>query len=118
MVLLQCGAHMRVLAKRAIEEIGDPVLKGIREMRSSCKFKFDIKFVWSEMNRQSKELDAVYPDRAESFAVKLNSDMSDYVNSLKDFQYEQLDVLNMTKGAEVSDGYHYLTEVNMLRPCI
>ena len=64
-------------------------------------------------------LDSRFPHQAEKHAVEFNAVTAKHI--LQTYGREEnmkivvLDFMNMTRGAAVSDGFHYLSEVNLIK---
>lgn len=83
-------------------------------MKESCKYEFEVKLLWTGMNAQSPLLDRIWPRQTVLNAIKFNAVMENYIHTL-DEKFEIIDFVNLTRGAEVSDGFHYLTDVNLYK---
>jgi hypothetical protein len=65
------------------------------------------------LNAQSRALDALYPAQSREKAQEFNQVVDKYVAST--FGMIPINFLNLTKDAAASDGYHYLSDVNLYK---
>ena len=85
----------------------DPALQKIKLINCSKHV------LWVGLGAQARQLDAVYSNQAREATQKFNKVVFDYVTSK--YQLPYLDVWELTKDAQTSDGFHYLTDVNLVK---
>lgn len=69
--------------------------------------------IWSGLNAQDDVLDITYPHQSRQSAIIFNNVTKTYV--MNRYNMESLNFVNMTTHASVSDGYHYLSDVNVMK---
>jgi len=112
-VMLQGGAHYGSRADRVIKHFLKPFEAAVKQTRTTCAYNTTLRVVWTGLNSQSIALDKKYPHQSDANATLFNDHVSQFV--AKRFSMLTLDFLPLTRQADVSDGYHYLTEVNVLK---
>lgn len=80
-----------------------------------CANAGKLKVVWINFHAQSRKLDTQYPFQTRENTTTLNQDM---VRLLAEQGYGHIpifDVFNLTLDAQTSDGYHFMSDVNLLK---
>jgi hypothetical protein len=101
-------------------EVGGVVTQVISHFmgaRESCKYKFRLQFVWISATKQLSPLDKIFPTQDANHVLKFNQNMESFfegLSSSRGVNVTILDVFNASDGAMTSDGYHNLSEYNLL----
>jgi len=105
----QIGAHVGVQADSA-NKLFENFLVQLEEVRTKCPFQAVIFF--TGMNAQDSALDVRFPHQSRNAALKYNAQVHSRAAALGAIV---IDWFNMTLDAPSADGYHFLTEVNVLK---
>ena len=111
-LVLQAAAHYSTDAERAKTEFIAPLLSQLTAFRVSCPHQNDWRIVWMAAPAQSRVLDEKYPQQSRERVLAFNKNISDYLQPLGT---AILDTWNLTANAATSDGFHYLSDVNLQR---
>jgi hypothetical protein len=111
--ILQGGAHFKSNASTTIGTVIDPAMDIINKNAAECNYTYPVRIVWSGLNTQDSALDTKYPHQSKENAILFNDATEKYV--INRYNVESLNFINMTTHAYVSDGYHYLSEVNIMK---
>jgi len=112
-VLLQGASHMGSNLNRTINEFVIPRMTQINEFTRDCTGAGPVHVLWSGMNSQARALDPLYPHQSREHATAFNNVVDEYVESV--YGVQSMNFENLTADAAVSDGFHYLSEVNILK---
>lgn len=113
LIILNGGTHYQSSAQRTIEEFIDVIYHKLRVIQKSCEWPLRFKFIWTGLNAQSRSLDDFYPAQTRENAQQFNEIVDKYVSST--FGMIPINFFNLTKDAAASDGYHYLSDVNLYK---
>lgn len=80
----------------------------------ACLQSKQIHIIWTTYNAQSQLLDAQYPHQSRDSASAFNAHVISYLHE-QPFPIYILDQYNLTMDAQTSDGFHYLSDVNLLK---
>jgi hypothetical protein len=73
-------------------------------------------FVWHGIDVQKRELDVKFKHQSRENALLFNKVTAEYVQKMPAYMnFSVLDTWQMTHDAASSDGYHYLSEPNLLK---
>ena len=70
--------------------------------------------IWSSYTSQSRTLDGKFPHQSRERATKFNSKMEEYLQGL-DANVTVVEWIKLTANAQTSDGFHFLTDVNLFK---
>ena len=80
------------------------------------KDEVKVHVVWTGLNSQSKHMDLQYPHQAVDNAVAFNQDIEHFLlTHHRQLAASVLDFLPLTADASSSDGYHFLSDVNLVK---
>ena len=73
--------------------------------------------VWTAYQSQSRKLDRRYPLQSRERALAFNRYMETRLKGLEHLNHTPtiVDWWNLTRDAQTSDGFHYLTDVNLIK---
>ena len=112
MILAGGGAHHQSDANATIAHLIDPLMEAVKQAALSCPHA-KLHVAWFGLGTQSRGLDVAYPHQKRENIAAFNSRVSHYLQS--SYQVDFFDVWNLTKDAPSSDGYHYLSDVNIVK---
>lgn len=107
---LQGGAHYGSKATLALEKYFLPLIHDIKKQHGCGKGLYI--FV-SGINTQSRSLDAKYPHQSRENASIFNQAIADRLKH--ESVVTMVDFMSLTADAPTSDGYHYLSDVNIVK---
>lgn len=112
LVTLNGGAHFGSDPDQTLSKFIAVVQQRMHDANRACNRDLNFKVLWSGLNAQSRKLDIMYPHQSRENAVSFNS-----VVDAKVLEYGMvpLDFWNLTLDAATSDGYHYLSDVNIFK---
>ena len=113
LIILNSGAHYQSSAQKTIEEFINVTHQQLLAIQKSCEWPLRLNFIWTGLNAQSRALDLLYPAQSREKAQEFNQVVDKYVAST--FGMIPINFLNLTKDAAASDGYHYLSDVNLYK---
>lgn len=113
LVILNGGTHFESNAQKTIAGFIDVAYHQLMEVKQSCEWPLHFEMIWTGLNAQSRALDSIYPRQSREKAQLFNEFVDQYVNST--LGMIPIDFLNLTKDAAVSDGLHYLSDVNLVK---
>ena len=109
---LGAGVQFHHEAQRAISDGILPLMAEIDEAAGACpRVKFHKAFIG--LHAQSRNLDHRYAFQARELTVHFNVEVSRYLREEHAMDY--FDPWNLTKNAPTSDGYHQLSDVNLVK---
>ena len=112
LAVLGGGAHQESIVNDTIDEVVEPFMQELRRAQYACPH-VTFHVAWMGMGVQSRSLDDKYPHQRRELILDFNSGI---FRHLQDAHFVQsFDVWNLTHNAGTSDGFHYLSEVNMLK---
>eukprot|EP01041_Mallomonas_annulata_P010311 gene10311-21513_t len=110
------------------DEVKNQLRSFIREIltiKKKCPYSYNIHFLYSGLTSQAQFMDALFPHQKREISTIFNMELHNFVYNFQKFENENIanenisigyfDFLNLTQNAPTSDGYHFLTDVNMLR---
>lgn len=86
-----------------------PLMYFISEMQNHCQ----VHVAWGTLGAQSRKLDKKYPHQTREVYMATNKIVTDYI--WQTYRVHFFDFWNLTRNAMTSDGYHYLSDVNLLK---
>lgn len=104
--ILSGGSHYHMDAAETLAAMLRPT---VDEIRSQCR---DSIIVWMTLGNQHRKLDVLFPHQAANVTRLFNAQIS---AELKKLDIYELDVWNLTKDAQTADGFHQLTETNVIK---
>ena len=111
-ILISGGSHYKHDATQTVQEVVEPVMAQVREARLACPH-MTIHVAWMGMGAQSRSLDDRYPHQRREWTASFNDEIAQYW--LEKHNVKTFDVWNLTKNAPTSDGYHHLSDVNIVK---
>lgn len=108
---LEGGLHFGVNATRMIGTL-QAELQAIQSFSQNCTKPFSLKLIWSGVNTQSRKLDDKYTRQTREHSKQFNEETNSFMRSKG---ASILDFMNLTEEAQVSDGLHYLSDVNLFK---
>jgi hypothetical protein len=121
-IVLQGGVHFDSSAKVTMEKHVDIMVTSLTKIQQTCLFKYALHFVFMGYDAQSRKLDKAYPNQSRENATLFNSEMevliSDRFPKSKGFNITFLNFWNMTRDSQSSDGFHYLSDVNLVKAMV
>lgn len=114
-LFIQGGVHYLSDWEKTVNGVVDPLLKssGFEECAKANK----INVSWGQYNSQSRSLDDKYPLQTRENALKFNENMARHFeqNLYSGIKVHVIDWWNFTKDAQTSDGFHYLSDINIFK---
>lgn len=110
-VYISYGAHIKFKANKTMNYVRS-VVGRLRSSNKNCPKK-RLVILWGGMSVQSRLLDSHYPHQSRE-QVKVFNEITSR-KMAEEFQVESLDWFNLTAEAPKSDGFHSLTDVNLLK---
>lgn len=111
LIVLNGGTHYRSNVQHTIAASIDLTHHQLQAIQESCEWPLSFRVIWTGLNTQSRSLDAAFPYQSRERAQEFNDIVDAYVASTHGMI--PLNFWNMTRDAAVSDGFHYLSEVNL-----
>ena len=91
-------------------DVLEPLLAEVEQASLSCPhIRFHVAV--AGLGAQSRHLDAKYPFQAREGSAQFNEKLFEFTKG----RYSFFDAWNLTRNAPTSDGYHYLTDVNLVK---
>ena len=114
-VVVQGGVHFSVNATRAVSRWFRPLLTQLEYLQQHCSQSVPVTLhvVVLGMEAQARKLDGAYPRQSRELTALFNAELQPFLRSAN--VRLVLDFHNLTSYAATSDGFHYLTEVNVLK---
>jgi hypothetical protein len=81
----------------------------------NCSKAGKLKVVWMNYHAQSRQLDAKYPAQRRESTAAANQEMEQLLVERGYGHVPILDMMNLTTDAQTSDGYHFLSDVNLYK---
>lgn len=116
LIMLNGGTHFGSGVETTKKDLITKTYEKLQEVKTRCQWTCDIKMVWAGLNAQSRLLDQRYPHQSRESAKHFNDLMDDYVASRLGML--PLSFWNLTRDAPTSDGFHYLSDVNMYKAIV
>jgi hypothetical protein len=79
----------------------------------NCSKAGKLKVVWMSFHAQSRQLDAKYPTQSRESTAAANLEIKQLLVERGYGHVPILDMMNLTTDAQTSDGYHFLSDVNL-----
>lgn len=112
LLVLQGGVHFRTDPIRYKESLETFFQQPGFQM--CWQNKQAITIIWTTLSSQSRSLDDKYPHQSRESSYSFNEHIIAYLQQ-KPFPVYILDQHNLTMDAQTSDGFHYLSDVNLLK---
>ena len=121
-VLIQGHAHYKTELRETMRRFINPLLEAITTVRNTCPTPFKLYLVLASATAQSRLLDRQFPHQSRERVTEYNTAMevellsrgsaavAGLVGSVGTIHY-----WNLTLNAATSDGFHYLSDVNLVR---
>ena len=110
-VLLGAGSHQKSNASATIADVIDPFMAELQAIALACPHaSFQVLYIG--LGAQSRQLDAKYPHQQRESTLAFNKEMAAHLKIYHNV--DMLDVWSLTEDAPTSDGYHHLTDVNVV----
>jgi len=111
-VFLGAGSFHGHGAHDTIHDVIEPLLHEVREAALACEhIQFHVAYVG--LGAQSRTLDTRYPWQKREPTAEFNEEVSGFLRMKHGLS--TFDVWNLTKDAPTSDGYHHLSDVNLIK---
>ena len=81
----------------------------------NCSKAGKLQVVWMNFHAQSRQLDTKFPDQSRENTYIANDEMKQLLVERGYGHVPILDMMNLTMDAQTSDGYHFLSDVNLLK---
>lgn len=111
--LLQGGVHTQLNVENTIKAVMEPIFSHPTFKR--CLSLNKVRVLWATMGSQSRLLDTKYPTQVRENTFKFNTEMEHILKSRYDFPITIIDWWRLTMEAQTSDGFHFLTDVNLAK---
>ncbi|KNC84352.1 hypothetical protein SARC_03432 [Sphaeroforma arctica JP610] len=112
LIQLQGGLHVKSSAKRTISEIIQPLLENPKFKK--CQEKGKVRLIWHAGSAQSRVLDKKYPHQSRENYLEFNKKIDEYLTE-NQVNVTILDWWKLSENAQMSDGVHYLQDVNVMK---
>jgi hypothetical protein len=112
LLLMQGGGHFGSGVNHTITSFVKPIISDANFMK--CDVAKNLRVAWISYSSQSRSLDARYPHQSRENAIKFNDEMRSSILELIP-NITIIDWWNLTMDSQTSDGFHYLTDVNLLK---
>jgi len=115
---LQGGAHFHSKPYKAVKDLFVRHVIGIRQEHRNSKCPGHPIIFISGLNSQSRSLDQPFPEQTRERAAFFNEKLAQAVADpwlTSNNEIHMVDFMNLTLDAQTSDGYHYLTDVNIVK---
>jgi hypothetical protein len=98
-----------------IKEYIDPILKHPRF--DECSKNNKITVSWGQFDAQSRSLDGPFPHQSRENAIVFNENIARHFKetSYSGINIHVIDWWNFTRDAQTSDGFHYLSDINVFK---
>lgn len=112
LVTVQGGLHFGMNAGVTWTVVATAIKERVEAVRAECPHKFDVKLVWITREAQSRNVDKKYEGQKREYTAVFNADTTSRAKAVGMFV---LDFFNVSRNAAVSDGVHYLADVNLFK---
>lgn len=116
LLVLQGGAHYKMNSTEIFASIVQSTVTHPKYLECACLGK--VRLIWVALESQSTALDEAYQHQSSENVVIVNEELSKSFISIglvPDEDILVLDWMNMTAGAQSSDGLHSLSDVNLAK---
>jgi len=114
-VFLQGGAHYGTDVQITIQSLIDPSIQAVYDMRVKCSNKFPLLIVVFGLDVQTRSMDAKYPHQSRESTAEFNRRMSAHLQKRYHGDVLFMSFWNLTMDVATSDGFHHLSEANLLK---
>jgi hypothetical protein len=112
--MLQGGVHFKTNASMTLAKLVDPILN--HPTFQKCLQLNKIRVVWVSYGAQSRQLDEKYPLQTRENAKKFNLMMEqELLMKRSRANISIIDWWTLTAEAQTSDGFHFLTDINLVK---
>ncbi|CAB9517128.1 expressed unknown protein [Seminavis robusta] len=80
-----------------------------------CSEAHKLYVIWQRIGSQSPLYDSLFPFQAQDRAKYFNDEVDEWIYHVSNHTIIQMDTVNMTRGAQKSDGAHFLLNVNFFK---
>ena len=87
-----------------------PLFERLRSATASCAYPITWRILFLSASAQSRVLDHKYPHQTREKSFAFNRRLASYLATMN---ITMVDVWNMTQNAATSDGFHFLSDVNL-----
>jgi hypothetical protein len=112
LLLLQGGLHF---SSQAVPTYNDFMPIWQHPVVNNCAKYKKLIVIWGSFNTQSTSSDKRYPHQSPQNGIIFNQQMQELFDSNGMENITTIDWMNFTKGAQTSDGVHYLMNVNFFK---
>jgi hypothetical protein len=112
LLVMQGGGHFGSGVNHTLTSFVKPIIS--HQKFSECVTLNKLKVVWIAYGSQSRSLDSRYPHQSRENALLFNEQMSLAIQETIP-KITIIDWWNLTLDSQTSDGFHYLTDVNLLK---
>jgi hypothetical protein len=110
--VLQGGAHFKSNAEEALRNWIDPLFN--HETFHVCRQLNKLKIIWLSYGSQSRQLDEKFPHQSREYVAEFNVQMeTELKKRVPDVVI--IDWAHLTAEAQTSDGFHFLSDVNLVK---
>lgn len=110
-VFANAGVHYQYNVDKVNATFLHPLVQHIQNATASCPHPIKWRLVIMSASAQSRMLDINYPNQRRENTLNYNGLIAPLLDS---YHIDVLDVWNLTLNAATSDGFHYLSDVNLL----
>jgi hypothetical protein len=111
LIIFQGGTHFMSNATIYVQKSIFPILES--PGYEKCQKLGKVHMVQLSFTAQSRTLDNAYPHQSRENATEFNGYLQQF-NQEHQLQFHTLDWWNLTKDAQTSDGFHFLSDVNVI----
>ena len=111
---IEGGLKWGASAGRFVSTTLDPGLKAVRESSRRCTPVKAATSFFTGLNTQSVTYDRTYPRQSTPNSLRFNAAVGAHLNRTAP-DVRAIDFMNLTENAQLSDGVHYRTDVNMAK---
>jgi hypothetical protein len=114
LLILQGGLHFGTNATRTFQHFG-PIFD--HPVVQTCAQQQKLHMIWSSFDTHSPSTYQMYPFQSATNGNKFNQEMQDLFSQHNNMVHNLtiVDWMNLTQGAQTSDGVHHLTNVNYFK---
>ena len=111
-ILLGAGSHHKHDPHTTINEVIEPFLSELRDAKLACP-NVTFHVVFMGLGSQSRSLDLKYPHQSRELTANFNAEVSGFLKETHGMDF--IDVSSLNRSAPTSDGYHFLSDVNLIK---
>jgi hypothetical protein len=111
---LQGGLHYKLNANDFIQNVLKPIFENNVRFQQ-CVSHNNVYIIWNSHGYQARQMDQIYPHQDQNHVDQFNQNVGAYLDKISNHTIVQMDLVNLTIGAQSSDGVHFLTSVNYFK---